>query len=341
MTDSSGGQFVPIHGADDPSGFGSREATATRVINPSTVAYDLISIRCLAEMEDRVLEILRDATVACWIALYRSVDGAYRRRRVQGIGEDALPDRLDPDATSRLLDEGFDITVEECAQLDDRFPGPIGCIRMQAEFDLLPSFVIVGRSAGAGGPLQTDLQTIVEVCAIALHNAELVERLQAEVFIDYLTKCYNRRAFEEHLAVEMVRARRYERSLCLLLLDLDNFKRVNDAQGHPQGDYVLRKLGEMLRGAFRTTDRVCRFGGDEFAVVFPETAKEDVVRLADRLRRQIEDAFPDEVVQTGVTASIGIACYPGDTAREDDLIRAADRALYRAKAEGRNCVVGL
>jgi hypothetical protein len=258
MTDSSGGQFVPIHGADDPSGFGSREATATRVINPSTVAYDLISIRCLAEMEDRVLEILRDATVACWIALYRSVDGAYHRRRVQGIGEDALPDRLDPDATSRLLDEGFDITVEECAQLDDRFPGPIGCIRMQAEFDLLPSFVIVGRSAGAGGPLQTDLQTIVEVCAIALHNAELVERLQAEVFIDYLTKCYNRRAFEEHLAVEMVRARRYERSLCLLLLDLDNFKRVNDAQGHPQGDYVLRKLGEMLRGAFWPTGCVGR-----------------------------------------------------------------------------------
>ena len=159
------------------------------------------------------------------------------------------------------------------------------------------------------------------------------------MFIDFVTGCYNRRAFEEHLTVELVRARRYERPLTMILMDLDDFKLVNDGLGHAAGDYTLKRVGEVLRAAFRTTDRVCRYGGDEFAVIFPETPKEEVVRLAERLRRQIAAIFPDQHNPIPISASIGVAGFPFDGAQADDLVQAADRALYRAKLEGRNQVV--
>lgn len=338
MTGSSGKPFLSVREAGELADF--EPPLPGTPVDAAAVAHELIAIRSLAEMEERVLEVVRDATGAEWLTLYRSVDGKYCRRRTLQIEPGKLPDSLDAGVTSELIKARSPVDLREASWLEGHLPGAAACIRMQAEFEHLPVLLLLGTGEGDPTPSLSGFQDVIDVCSIALRNAELVERLQSEVFVDFLTSCYNRRAFEEHLTVEMVRARRYDRALCLLLLDLDDFKHVNDSQGHPQGDYVLQKVGETLRAAFRTTDRVCRFGGDEFAVIFPETSKADVLRLAERMRRQIAKTFPDQVVQSPVTASIGIACYPGDATRSDDLIRAADRALYRAKDRGRNQVVG-
>lgn len=127
--------------------------------------------------------------------------------------------------------------------------------------------------------------------------------------------------------------------LSLVLLDLDRFKHVNDDFGHEAGDHALRKLGQLLVSAFRRTDAACRLGGEEFALIFPETSKADSLPLAERVRDTIEAMPADERLPRRLTASIGVATYPDDADNLEGLVRAADRALYRAKAHGRNRVV--
>lgn len=290
-------------------------------------------------MESRVLEVIRGATGGGWLALYRFADGRYRRRAALGIEGGDLPDSLTPAASESLLAGPALMPSTDTSPVKDIFPGGTSLVRIRSEFDHLPALLLLGQPAGSEEVSQDGIQEVVDICAIALRNAELVERLQSEVFIDFLTNCYNRRAFEEHLAVEMVRARRYDRALCVLLLDLDGFKHINDTQGHPQGDYVLQRVADGLRSGFRTTDRVCRYGGDEFAVIFPETTETDVRRLAERMRRRIAKLFPDDIIHSAITASIGVACYSGDASRTDELIGAADRALYQAKSQAKKAVV--
>lgn len=301
------------------------------------VARDLLAFRDLSEMEVRVLETICHCVGADWSALYRpSAEGMYRLVSAFPVSKAALPEALGPQSDRAL--STADGSVVRCDAA--AWPGMQG-VGLLIPFHGLESrspVVICGSSAH--GRYEDDeiaaLQLVAAVCATALQNSELIERLRSEVFIDVVTGCYNRRAFDEHLKVELVRAQRYGRPLCLLLLDLDAFKPVNDILGHPAGDHVLRKVGETLRNNFRTTDRVCRYGGDEFAVIFPETQKDDVVRLAERLRRQIARLFPDPEIPHPLTASIGIASFPQDGTRPEDLLRFADIAMYGAKSSGRN-----
>jgi diguanylate cyclase (GGDEF)-like protein len=134
-------------------------------------------------------------------------------------------------------------------------------------------------------------------------------------------------------------ARRYGRPLSLVLLDIDHFKRVNDDFGHEVGDHALQRIGRAVRHTFRNTDSACRYGGEEFAMIFPETAKDEGYRLAERLRILIETLPPNAEVPRSLTASFGVSTFPDDADDATELIRAADRALYQAKASGRNCVV--
>jgi two-component system, cell cycle response regulator len=146
----------------------------------------------------------------------------------------------------------------------------------------------------------------------------------------------------ERLAAEMDRARRYEHSLALLMIDLDHFKSVNDTYGHLVGDDVLREVGQFLLRDVRTVDIVARYGGEEFVIVLPEQGEEGAVAIAERLRQRIAEA---PLVRTAdgdglhLTVSIGVAIFPSlDVAAADDLLASADEALYRAKANGRNLV---
>lgn len=159
--------------------------------------------------------------------------------------------------------------------------------------------------------------------------------------MDGLTGVYNHRFLQQILDAELPRASRYKHALCLLMIDVDDFKRYNDTNGHPAGDKMLRELAELLSDQTRAADFVARYGGEEFAVVLTETDKVGGTVFAERLVRTIADRhFEREESQPSgqVTVSVGLACYPNDAGSKADLIQRADLALYEAKAKGKNRV---
>jgi diguanylate cyclase (GGDEF)-like protein/PAS domain S-box-containing protein len=184
------------------------------------------------------------------------------------------------------------------------------------------------------------LQAFADQAAIAIENARLFEEVQRLSITDGLTKVYNRRHFEERLKAEFQRARRYARPLALLILDLDYFKEVNDRYGHPVGDAVLAQFAALVQTHVRETDIVTRYGGEEFAVILPETDQADALRVTEKLRRAVADhAFVYEGYTIQNTCSAGVAALPDlALASPEELIERADQALYRAKQRGRNQV---
>ena len=153
---------------------------------------------------------------------------------------------------------------------------------------------------------------------------------------DGLTDLFNRRHLDETLQIELDRARRYNLPLSVLMFDIDHFKKFNDSHGHDQGDRVLQSVAKTLRGALRNQDHPCRYGGEEFTAILPNTAKAGAFSLAERLRKDIERMVVDGLK---VTISIGVATYPDfDASEQAKLIEAADAAMYDAKRSGRNRV---
>ena len=165
-------------------------------------------------------------------------------------------------------------------------------------------------------------------------------RLEALATTDPLTRVLNRRALADRLAIEMDRARRYASDLAILLIDLDDFKRVNDTAGHLAGDEVLRQIAGCIQEAVRTVDIVARYGGEEFIVILPETSQLGATTFAERLRMGIQDhefTVGERIIR--LTVSIGISTFPSaNIASADDFFARADAAMYRAKQDGRNQV---
>jgi diguanylate cyclase (GGDEF)-like protein len=172
--------------------------------------------------------------------------------------------------------------------------------------------------------------------AMALSNARLYEAARNQADRDPLTDFYNHRYLQERLAEELLRSRRTGAPLALLMLDLDDFKPVNDTLGHQVGDDVLRWTAEQIRATLRATDVPARYGGDEFAVILPDTDVETARAAAERILAVFRDS-PFRLrggSQVPIGVSIGIAGRPPDGPLAAELIGAADRALYRAKRAG-------
>ena len=170
-----------------------------------------------------------------------------------------------------------------------------------------------------------------------------VKRAQAKMAemstVDELTQLHNRRYFIDALEGEFERASRYKSEMALVILDLDNFKKINDTYGHPTGDKVLSCIGRILKQLVRRSDLACRYGGEEFAVVLPNVNKEGIYTAYERFRETVsKQLFEHESKQFHVTVSIGIA-FSNDAESSDDLLAHADQALYRAKESGKNRVV--
>ncbi|MEK7473993.1 MAG: sensor domain-containing diguanylate cyclase [Candidatus Coatesbacteria bacterium] len=195
-----------------------------------------------------------------------------------------------------------------------------------------------------GREMLRGLEHFTTAAAVALENAALYERLQQLAIVDGLTEVYNHRHFQDVLRKEIGRATRYqapEMTFSLLMLDLDRFKQVNDTFGHQTGDAVLIAVARVLRLHTRKVDTVGRYGGEEFAVILPNTDKAGALALADRLREAVAALPPEPAgnpAAASVTVSVGVATWLDDGENGPALIRAADEGLYQAKEAGRNCV---
>ncbi len=167
---------------------------------------------------------------------------------------------------------------------------------------------------------------------LALRHRALLDEVELLATRDHLTGLANRRLLEETLALEVPRSERAAKPVSLLVLDVDHFKDVNDEHGHPTGDAVLRTVADALAQRTKASDLAARLGGDEFAVVLPDCTASDAVRVAERVRA----AFVDAAVPLHVTLSAGVATIPDHAAAADELVAAADSALYAAKRAGRD-----
>ncbi len=181
------------------------------------------------------------------------------------------------------------------------------------------------------------LESVADILATATQNARYVDRVRQLAYRDGLTGVFNRRYFESRLVDEVTRAARYGGGVSVLMIDLDHFKRINDEFGHMLGDDVLRAVSAIFARQLRKVDVVCRYGGEEFAVVLPATQGASAVTVADKLRRAVANADFSGVPYC-VTVSVGVAEFPANGITRDDIVRAADSALYDAKAAGRNQV---
>jgi diguanylate cyclase (GGDEF)-like protein len=184
---------------------------------------------------------------------------------------------------------------------------------------------------------------LVGQASASIENIALHELVSEQAVTDELTGLSNNRRFRELISKEAARAHRFGHDLSLILLDIDDFKRVNDTYGHLQGDEVLRTIGEVLSSASRGVDEPARYGGEEFAVALPETDLSGAVELGERIRARIESEAIQRIDSSGtvrVTASIGAASIPASADSAQALVAAADAALYEAKRSGKNRVSG-
>lgn len=192
-----------------------------------------------------------------------------------------------------------------------------------------------------GKPLsQETIEIVVKSCLERSHLLRLNAELQRKTIQDDLTTAFNRRYLDAYLDEELDRVRRYRRTLSILFFDLDHLKDVNNRHGHLAGSRVLRELAQLVKGKLRKSDRIFRYGGDEFVVTLPETGTEGAICVAHRLRRMVRSHrfLATSGMAVKLTASFGVSTFPQDGALQKDLIRAADRAMYRVKTKTRDGV---
>jgi diguanylate cyclase (GGDEF)-like protein len=203
--------------------------------------------------------------------------------------------------------------------------------------DKLVGIIATGHKINGGVYSTEDLELINRISSqagVIIENAQLFIQANTRANTDELTGLYNHRHFHERVEQEISRGSRFGITFSLILLDLDLFKVYNDIYGHLAGDQLLRKVGQMIQSSIRNIDLPFRYGGEEFAVLLPETRIDDAYRVAERLRKTIEAR--SSFREMPVTASLGVSNWPNDGLLKEELIHRADTALYRAKRTGRN-----
>lgn len=324
---------------------------AERIAALNQVAIRLTSVQSVYELQAEIMRqgMELSGAQAAAIALF---DG--QALRLEDWVTEGLPAHVAPlvRAKAPALAEaafraGRSLASEDPASASAREGGiaRLLCVPLASHADRQGVLYLVCRDRDGFQPAEVELlDTFARLAASAIENLRQRNQLQDLARTDKLTGLRNRRFFEERLANESARARRYPRPLALLLLDIDDFKRINDARGHAAGDRVLESLGRILAAQSRGTDVAARYGGEEFVLLLPETDVARARMVGERVRRQVADtpvALP-EGEPAHVTVSVGIACFPAGGDGADHLVEQADQALYAAKRAGKDrvCLYG-
>jgi diguanylate cyclase (GGDEF)-like protein/PAS domain S-box-containing protein len=231
-----------------------------------------------------------------------------------------------------------------CPHLEESSPARHLCLPMMGQGETLGVLHIAFPSAGRESDELASQQrlgvTVAGQIALSLASLRLRETLRDQSIRDALTGLFNRRFMQESLERETIRARRKNHPLSLLFLDIDHFKRFNDTFGHDAGDFVLQSIAELLRSFFRGDDVACRCGGEEFAVILPESSSRNAALRADELRAGVK-ALKLQYKDTRlgpISISVGVAAFPEQCATPDELLKVADQCLYQSKTLGRDRV---
>jgi len=244
-----------------------------------------------------------------------------------------------------------------CSHVDDRLWGPYVCIPIMGQGETLGLMHLQSGSLFGGSQGKTTdphslpenswksryrlAVTMAKHVGLAIANLKLRETLRNQAIRDPLTGLFNRRHMEETLEREILRAARRKTPVGLIMIDIDHFKDFNDSFGHAAGDAVLREVASLLQEQTRGEDLACRYGGEEVTLVLSEASLEDALQRAEQLRQEAKhlNVYHGQQALGAITLSLGVAVFPQHGATVEALLRAADGALYRAKAQGRDRVV--
>lgn len=324
------------------------------------------SLRARLERPDAVLAVLRAAhdsldpesigklvvnraeewfrAPACGV-FAADLDGQLVALSSKGMGESLSPAALE--VARWVLGHSREFASADLRE-DARATGPAGAVLafpLRCRTQVVGALVVMERQAAKQVPqlspaVGTALAAMLEGPALALDNALRLKRSEALSVTDDLTQLYNSRYLNQVLRREAKRASRSGRPLSLLFLDLDGFKSINDTHGHQAGSASLVEAAGVIRHCARETDVVARFGGDEFAIILPDTGSEGAAAVGDRVRERLA-AHPfleRNGLNIRLTASVGVATLPDVAASAEELVRAADMAMYQVKDSGKNGV---
>lgn len=313
----------------------------------NAIAQQCTAVMDLEDLLARVCSVIQHAFQVAHVSLSLREDGDLVLRAHQGNLTPCLPqgDRLPSDSEpwSKVLASGG--TYVENNLSDTPNASRLFCDSVSRMSIPLISFgqtlgILTLHSTERNAFRESDLQpleAVADICASSIQNAHYVERIRKLSYLDGLTGIFNRRFFELRIMEEIERARRCDVGMAVVFADIDQFKKLNDEFGHLLGDEVLRQVSSLFHQQLRKIDVVCRYGGEEFAILLTNTNSQHAMAVAEKLRRLVEGwQFPG--VPRTVTISVGVASFPDHGTTRDDLVHAADTALYAAKLAGRNKV---
>jgi diguanylate cyclase (GGDEF)-like protein len=312
----------------------------------NAIAQQTTAVLELEELLRRVCQLIQDAFRVSHVSLFLREDHDLVLRAHHGALTPCIPEGGRFAATR---EPWASILADSCTFMERDLNGTPGnkffaesasrmCIPLVSFGQTLGVLALDSAKADAfrDGDQQS-LESVADICATAIQNAHYVDRVKQLAYLDGLTGIFNRRFFELRIMEEIERARRGGLGMAVVMADIDQFKRLNDEFGHVLGDEVLRQVSSLFHQQLRKIDVVCRYGGEEFGILLTQINAQQALSVAEKLRKMVEGwQFPG--VPRTVTVSVGAAAFPEHGKTRDELVRAADSALYAAKQAGRNRV---
>ncbi len=313
----------------------------------NTIAQQSTAVMELEELLVRVCAVIQKAFQVSHVSLLLREEGDLVMRAHQGTLTPSVPPNgrfpASEEPWSRVIAASGTIVEKDLSGL----PEPLRLFKECSSRMSIP-LISFGQTLGVltlhstqpnafrESELQS-LESVADICANSIQNAHYVERVKQLAYLDGLTGIFNRRFFELRILEEIERARRYGTGMAVVMADIDEFKKLNDEFGHLLGDEVLRQVSSLFHQQLRKVDVVCRYGGEEFAILLTQISTQQATAITEKLRRLVEKfQFPG--VPRTITISAGVASFPTHGKTRDEMIRAADSGLYAAKQAGRNRV---